>query len=279
VTFRDLRPKHYEKLQIPEADVAGAPAFEVTLEDTSVGGWAINVTKPDVDVTIEDSELNYVTMRLANATGKVKGLRAGLQEAWDSRSLPLRGFSSRVRLKNTVLTKGWGVNLGGNQRIEVADCEIVVLTVSGETPLTLVDSVVQWFGVHGHKGSVVFSRSLLNGYVQVVDSQAVWTGDVRFSKARFEGGWDASSIRRVYAVQVIDEQGRPVASARVRVKDAWGSPSRDYIADGDGHVEIELGFTDKTCRSTWTLSLPGYATERAVTFFSATPLVLVRQPI
>jgi len=278
LTLSGLAPGHYDDFRLSGGSVAGPVPFQLTLEETDVGAWAVRIAEAGDDVTIENSQLAHIVMLLKDVSGRMEGLRAGLYQEWDSRALGLNRLPYRLRLRNTTLTEGWSPGVMNGGPIELVNCDIAVLSVTGETDLTFVDSTVLWLGVAGLQGSFSFIRSEIESFYEVEDTQAVWRGDVRFGIKRFGGGWHDSSIRRIYAVQVVDEQGRPVAGARVRVKDAWGSPPRDYIADGDGQVEIELGFTDKTCRSTWTLSLPGYATERAVTFFSATPLVLVQEP-
>ena len=43
-------------------------------------------------------------------------------------------------------------------------------------------------------------------------------------------------------------------------------------------VEVEIKFTEKTCRTAWTLLLPGYVGQQSITFFTPTPIVLTRKP-
>lgn len=277
VTFRGLVPGQHTSFSIPGPSVSGVVPFRLTLEDCDLGGWVLNIAEPGLDVTIQDSELFHAQIGLHGVSGTVRGLLAGLQSAWDSQSLGLRGLPYRLRLVNTTLTDGWFLNLSNDRPMELADCALSALSVGGETDLRLVNSTVRWLGVSGLQGRIDCAGSAFTDYLQVVDSQVHWAGDARFRTSRFGGGWHDSTIRRTYAVRVVDEAGQPVAGARVRVKDAWGSPSRDYTADKAGQVEIELKFTDETCRSTWTVSLPGCATEQAVTFFSASPVLLVRR--
>ncbi len=53
--------------------------------------------------------------------------------------------------------------------------------------------------------------------------------------------------------------------------------SRDYTTNRDGVVEVEIKFTEKTCRTTWTPLLPGYVGQQSITFFTPPPIVLTRK--
>ncbi|MEN6368312.1 MAG: hypothetical protein ABFD77_01265 [Thermotogota bacterium] len=277
IVFRGLEAKYYDTLELPGADVAGAAPFRLTLDDTSVGGWAVKISQPNQDVTVEDSTLQYVEMKLDGVTGSIQGLRTGPQADWDSRELRLEGLVSRLRLQNTTLTTGWSVNLCGDQPIEFANCEVGILAVMDRVQLSLVDCTVRWMVEDNHAGSITFRRTWLSDYIYVGNSQAAWRGDVRFAKDYFEGGWNNSTIRRTHEVRVVDAQGKPVAGARVKVQEPGGGASREYTTDSEGRVEVEIKFTDKTCLSSWTFSLPGHTGQQAVMFFTATPIVLIRK--
>jgi hypothetical protein len=271
VEFSDVAPARYDDTKMPSTATAGE--FSLSLKDTYVGGWVVRVGI-GADVTVKDSELSQVDMRFADATGRINALQLGLQRDWDSSSLAVRGRASQVRLVNTIVTDGWFMFVSGSINLQISD-SAVALSLRERSSVELTKCSVSWFEEVDHEGVVTFSGTTLGDYIQVVETQARWQGDVHVLAGVYVVGWYSSSVTRVYGVRVTNTQGSPVPTARIEVKDESGKVVLVRTTDVQGEAEFGLTFTGENYRDTWTVSVLGYSQGQTVTFLSSTPLALV----
>jgi hypothetical protein len=273
VTLRGLAPQQYENASVPLGVGAGSLHFSLTMRDTYVAGWMVDVAV-GAHVTVEDSQLAVMHMDAgANAQGTVTGLKLGLQANWDSASLGVRNFLSRVQLKNTTITDQWGFYVGAGSDLVISD-SLVGLNLCGQVHVRLENSAVPWFCMTNSTGDIELNRSPLPSHMVFLDSSASFGGDATASPNTVLE-WSSSSVTRQYTVHVVDSKGHAVPNAPVLVRDTSGTTVLERVTDAVGDVQLGITFTDDTYRSHWAVSIPGHIVGQTLTFLTPSPLRLV----
>ena len=252
----DLTPDaEIDRLLLDEA--SGFP-FTLELQDCYVGGWSVHVSDA-ADVTIRDSALERIVLRLARPQGTIAELAPRTYEHFVlPDDLPLR-TDVRLALENTELLDHWAVELYGSAELSVERCELAEIAMTdGSFNVEILDTQLGGLRCIRGMGEVRFDGAHIHGGVEF--EHALWltlAGNVTFSPEAIVERLVASTVARTIDIELVAEDGAPAAGQGVTIAGPDGR-MRELVADANGIVRWDLLLDDASRDAVYTLRIdPG----------------------
>lgn len=251
----------------------GGVLFRLSLQNTYVGGWSVEVFER-ARVDVRESALNRVIIGLGSLPDVIKDVLPGYYPAW-----ALRGTSDTGGLGNLTLTSTtvdwWTLNVHGRRTpLTIRESQLGFLSVWDSVVVINAERLVLHAVAAGNSHVTVGGgdMTLLRG-LELRSARLDLLGNMRVQYTASKLVWDASSAVRDYEVRVRDRAGQPARGVQLRLEDPSGAITT-HTTDQDGVLRFTIRFDDTNHDKTWTLIVPGGAapTRVPVTLLTSTPI-------
>ncbi|MCD6320829.1 hypothetical protein J7L84_01085 [Candidatus Bipolaricaulota bacterium] len=230
---------------IPEAD------YELVLERTTLlkdelkgeyrhgpyeRGW-IFFLDPDSHVRLEKCELRKVFLEIRDERAEFHDLKVGTPSSLEYRDIVLEGV--------TVMGQ-WPFEIH-NSHVTIYDSNYLFLQPSGYSIVELVRSHMVEFIPRNFFGTMIFEDSSWTEAGEIIGGVPYHSeansfsmrGSLRIEGLRENLQWKDAWVRREFELFLVDERGRPVQGAEVRVR------GRSYHTDSRGHAAFWITFNEE----------------------------------
>ncbi len=275
-----LKPGHFDHLDLAQdMDISGIQ-YNIILKnvdivpdtlptghasDASERGWELEVAE-GAQVELIDSELRKLTFQIP-----------GSGPALTFRNLvvgqPMNATVGPVTLKHTTIRGQWGFYIHGNRQVTIEDSDGIWPLPYDNAQVTIKNTRVNEFDPRQYTGTITFEHVRWHGPGEIImDCNFTMRGTLDMDVPTL--GWEGSTVTREYLIQVRDASGNPAAGVPLTL--TRGAETVTATTDAQGEARVNLTFDDANYQQSWTLTTDrGDSAE--VTFFTSTPLVLLRK--
>jgi len=239
-----LKPGYFDYLNLHQNQSGVDVGYELTLVDSFVSEWGLNLARHDVGVFVSDSALASVWICYSGVTTKIDGVKNGrYYEHMDINNLELRNTSvsdftfavsdSQVELRNTTARLHL---FEGTTNVSIYDSDLSFLARGEETDRSI--------GVLLLNGSSLIGEGFLNSelYIHGNVTRLDWSGD-----------WVSTTATRNFNVIVEDLSDIPVANAELALLDQNDTVVWNGVSNNLGVADFNLTFTDNNYTGTFQL--------------------------
>lgn len=265
--FQGLQPGLYRSLDFGTMIASGTEP-RITLENTEVQRWSINIPYHVKSITFSDSHPGKLTLKFyQSGSVQLDGLRPGFYEE--------RSIGNVTLLRTTIdywaiSVKAWGLQL----TLSTLRGGVGVYFTGGNAQVRIIDSTINLEAL-SYNGTLSFDQTTVQGRMVFKDSIFTVEGSLRFATEASFLTWHNTIVERTFAVLAADEDDQPLAGARITLMGADGRRVFSGTTDAQGRTEFRLSFTDDNYQDEWTLkaTLPdGKVITRSIGFLTDTPI-------
>ena len=263
-----LRPGYFDYLNLRQNQSEVDVGWQLTMANSSVGNWGIDLERSYVNVAVSDSALGSVWITYFGTTGQIDGVKDGTYyEHLDINNLELtntsvaafsfaiRGSSVEVRNTTALLHLFEGVS-----NASIYDSDLVFVSRGDGTRavgvLLLDDSSLS-------VGGLAYSDLYIDGNITHIE----WTGT----------DWFRSNVTRNYNVIAKEMDGSSIENVTLTLFDKNSALVWNGITDSMGKTDFNVTFSDGNYTDTLRLEAAkgNLSATKSISFLSNTPVAVV----
>ena len=248
--------------------------FRISLQNTSVGAWAILVGE-GTDVRIIGCKIDDLLLNLGQAKGSLHGLVPGHFVSWSLHADNQINCATKVELQDTT-TNRWNLDLSGRSEITLNDSTIADLRFTDAyVDLSLKNVKASLLEANDALGKITSLDSSITGGVEFDNATLTVNGNLSFFPDCYVSEWRNSTIIRDFPIVVEKDFETPASHTPVEI--ALPNGRKLYqTTDDNGKTSFQCTFTASTYQDTCQLQVAAGKKEikHSVGFLESTPVTI-----